>query len=226
MAKKPGILLYFEIKEPLKKLSNSDKGRLLDAILEYGESGTEPKFSGKLGIVWGFLKPKLDRDAATYDRTAQKRQYAVFCRELKRKGGTEITFEEWSALSDEERKDLLSCDTTRYPTITETVTVTPTITETVTETVAVAVTETELDDTAAATDRELKKMGGKLGQGVVVLSDAQIELLLDTLGLDMFDYYVDKLAAFIIKNGARVKNHYATIIKWWKEDCNAGGGRR
>ena len=38
------------------------------------------------------------------------------------------------------------------------------------------------------------------------------------MGIDTFDYYVDKLSAFIIKNDAKVKNHYETILKWWRED--------
>ncbi len=71
---------------------------------------------------------------------------------------------------------------------------------------------------AAATEKELKYMGGKLGKGVVLLSDEQMEDLLDKLGLDGFDHYVDKLSTFILKNEAKVKNHYATILRWWQED--------
>lgn len=71
---------------------------------------------------------------------------------------------------------------------------------------------------ATAEDQRLRIMEGKLGKGVVVLSLAQIEALLDELGLDMFDRYVEKLADFIIDKGAKVQNHYATILKWWKED--------
>ena len=61
-------------------------------------------------------------------------------------------------------------------------------------------------------------MKGALGKGVVLLSENQIEELLDTMGIDSFDYYVDKLSSFILKTGAKVKNHYATIVKWWEED--------
>lgn len=77
-----------------------------------------------------------------------------------------------------------------------------------------------LEFATAAADNfcELKYMGGKLGKGVVLLSDEQIEDLLDKLGLDGFDHYVEKLAAFILKNDAKVKNHYATILRWWQED--------
>ena len=45
----------------------------------------------------------------------------------------------------------------------------------------------------------------------------------EKLDLDLFDYYVDKLANFIIKNDAKVKNHYETILKWWREDSKIGG---
>lgn len=79
------------------------------------------------------------------------------------------------------------------------------------------------DVAAAAADRKLKIFRGELGKGVVFLSDAQIADLLEKLDLDLFDYYVDKLANFIIKNDAKVKNHYETILKWWREDSEIGG---
>lgn len=84
---------------------------------------------------------------------------------------------------------------------------------------AAAATTTEPEDVAAAAaDRKVKIVGGELGKGVVFLSDAHIDDLLDTMGIEAFDYYVDKLSCFIIKNGAKVKNHYETILKWWRED--------
>ena len=46
----------------------------------------------------------------------------------------------------------------------------------------------------------------------------QIDTLLEKMGVDLFDHYVSKLANFIIKNGASVKGHYSTILKWWTED--------
>ena len=67
-------------------------------------------------------------------------------------------------------------------------------------------------------DTELLKMNGILGKGVVLLSNQEQEALLDKLGLDGFDYYVEKLAKFILANNANIRNHYATILKWWQED--------
>lgn len=73
-------------------------------------------------------------------------------------------------------------------------------------------------DPAATAETALNYMQGTLGQGVVLLSEAQIEELLERMGLDSFDHYVRKLADFIINKNASVKNHYATICKWWDED--------
>ena len=64
----------------------------------------------------------------------------------------------------------------------------------------------------------LELLNGPLGKGVVLLSTAQMDSLLDQLGLDAFNHYVEKLAAFIIDKDAKVSNHYNTILKWAKED--------
>jgi hypothetical protein len=64
----------------------------------------------------------------------------------------------------------------------------------------------------------LEYMGGQLGKGVVLLSESQKDALLDELGFDAFNHYVEKLSTFIIDKGAKVKNHYETIRKWAAED--------
>ena len=49
---RPGIMLYFDILKPLRVLPDADKGRLFEAILEYGENGTIPSFDGMLAMAW------------------------------------------------------------------------------------------------------------------------------------------------------------------------------
>lgn len=65
---------------------------------------------------------------------------------------------------------------------------------------------------------DIKVMGGKLGKGVIRLSQAQSDSLLDKIGLDMYNHYLKRLADFIINTGAAPASHYETILKWWKED--------
>lgn len=52
----------------------------------------------------------------------------------------------------------------------------------------------------------------------LMLSDNQINDLLEKMDLETFDYYVDKLSTFIEEKGAYVKNHYETLLKWYNED--------
>ena len=64
----------------------------------------------------------------------------------------------------------------------------------------------------------LELLYGALGKGVVLLTQVQMDSLLDKLGLDAFNHYVEKLANFIIKNDAKVSNHYKTILTWAEQD--------
>ena len=224
---RPGIMLYFDILEPIRVLPDAEKGRLLVAMLEYGQSGTVPEFDGMLALAWGFVKPNLDRDEEAYENAKVQRNYATFCKRRKGLKLPKIPFEEWLNMAEDERERMVTegneplravdSVASRYPTTT-----TPTTTSSTTTTstaAAATATTTETKDAAATADIETRFLGGKLGKGVVLLSDEQIGSLLDKIGIDAFDYYVDKLANFIIKNDAKVKNHYETILKWWQEDA-------
>lgn len=70
----------------------------------------------------------------------------------------------------------------------------------------------------AEQEREILSPIGGLGENVVLLSDRQMEDLLETLSLEELNYYLKKLARFIIDKDAAVKNHYATILRWARED--------
>ena len=67
-------------------------------------------------------------------------------------------------------------------------------------------------------DNSFEYVGGQIGKGVVILTNAQRDALLDKLGIDAFNHYVEKLASFIIDKDAKVGNHYQTILKWAEED--------
>jgi predicted phage replisome organizer len=78
--------------------------------------------------------------------------------------------------------------------------------------------EEDLATATATEEDQLKLVGGLLGKNVVYLTDRQFEDLLDRLGLEAFNRYVERLATFIIEKNAHVKNHYETILKWYEED--------
>lgn len=212
---RPGIMLYFDILEPIRELPDAEKGQLLVAMLEYGQSGKVPEFEGKLGLTlaWGFIRPKLDKDSEEYNKTVLKRQYATFCRDRKKKCEPEVSFDEWLMTIDNQTYQMIPSDTKWYPTTTAT-TSPSTNTSTNTSTAA----------TAAATTTELQAAAGDAS--VVFLSSDQVADLQAKMGIQTYDFYVDKLSNFIIKNGASVKNHYETILKWWNEDGKVKPTRR
>ena len=220
---RPGIMLYFDILEPIKVLPDADKGRLLVAMLEYGQSGTVPEFDGMLALAWGFVKPKIDKDEESYEDSVLQRRYAAFCKKRRKHNLPKILFEEWMEMSEYEQEWRSTSDNepqrpvdfvgSRYPTTTTTPSTT-----TSSSTTTAAATTTSGKGTATTAESNLKAVGGELGQGVVFLTDEQFGDLLDKLGIDVFDRYVKRLSRFIIKNDASVMNHYETILNWWRQD--------
>ena len=79
--------------------------------------------------------------------------------------------------------------------------------------------EEEGEEKCASTTSKLEKMGGTLGQGVLMLTDEQVSDLLDKLSIDEYDLYCKKLSDYIIANPEKTfKSHYQTILKWVSED--------
>ena len=107
MAERPGIMVYFDLLDTLKDYSTEEAGQLFLAMLEYGTTGAIPEFEDRgMRTIWRSVQQKLDRDDEHYQETVEARQYAVFCREFKRKHGESSkppSIEEW-------KKQMISFD--------------------------------------------------------------------------------------------------------------------
>ena len=238
---RPGIMIYFDILEPVKMLSDADRGRLLMAMLEYGRDGVVPKLEGPLAIVWSFIQPKIDRDEENYDASKLQRQYAAFCKKRKKIWMPRIPFDEWVLMSEDERERAVDAVESRTPSTSTSASTASNSQQQPSEatinhqpssfshhpSTIIHQQQPSANNyqpstgdgaAAAAAEKYVKSVGGELGKGVVFLSDRQVEELLGTMGIDCFDYYVDKLANFIIRNDAKVANHCETILKWWRQD--------
>ena len=130
---KPGVMLYFELRPSLRRLSSRERLALYDAIMDYGEWGVVPDFTGKLAVAWDFVQPKPDRDDEAYLRNVQQRRYALYTRECKKDGVLPLPYEQWLASLPETSQPETSNDTNRYPTTTTTATSTATATSTTTD---------------------------------------------------------------------------------------------
>ena len=105
MKKKPGVMIYFELRAMVKLLSDAEKGKLFEAILDYGETGITPPLTDTLKIAWPLIKYQLDADNTRYEQQAIKRKYAAYVRWTKEHNELPKAFPYWlkeQGLGDEE----------------------------------------------------------------------------------------------------------------------------
>lgn len=74
---RPGVMFYFDIRPCLKRLDAESKGKLFEAILDYGEYGIMPEFEGMLGIAWDFIQPRVDHDGDRYQEKCENSKKAA-----------------------------------------------------------------------------------------------------------------------------------------------------
>ncbi len=73
-----GIMLYFEeIRPIISLLSETERGQLFTAILDYGEYGTNPILCDRLVPVWPFIQRRIDHDTETYRKKCEKASKAA-----------------------------------------------------------------------------------------------------------------------------------------------------
>jgi len=73
---KPGVMLYFEAAERMRKLKPLQRLSVYDAIVQYGKDGTVPELKREADLVFSFIKPILDRDEERYQRVRSARTRA------------------------------------------------------------------------------------------------------------------------------------------------------
>ena len=119
MTERPGIMVYFDMVEPLKRLDHTGKGRLFEAMLNYGQYGEIPDFEddGMLLMAWDFIHPKLDADERSYRKKVIKTTYSSYCAKEKKSNRTAVDFDEWcvkEGIDTTEWCRMESIDTERY----------------------------------------------------------------------------------------------------------------
>lgn len=164
MSQRPGVMLFFDVRPALKRLTVEERGRLFEAILDYGELGLLPDFEGGLGIVWDFIQPRIDQDAARYADKVLKNRYSVYTREAKRAGLQPVEFEIWRTDPDAFYR-AISSDANRYPTTTTTTAPTPAST---TETASTANSAADM-----GVEDEISDFNRKRNAALQILTDWQ-----------------------------------------------------
>lgn len=73
---KKGFVLYYDYRKHLALLTDEERGKLLMALLNYGEHGSEPELDGAALMAFSFITGQMDRDAEKYAETCRKRSEA------------------------------------------------------------------------------------------------------------------------------------------------------
>lgn len=92
---RPGMMLYFDVRDGIEFLNMEERGQLFTAILDYAQFGIKTELEGAAGMAFAFMIPKIDKDAARYTDVRKARQYATYCRVEKSRDATPMTREEW-----------------------------------------------------------------------------------------------------------------------------------
>lgn len=154
---RPGVMLYFDVRPCLKRLSLEEKGRLFEGILDYAEYSVIPELEGMLGVAWDFIQPRIDRDAERYEEISENRRKAA----LKRWEGQD----RGAVQMDANASGALQVMPTTTTTTTTTTTSTPSPTATAT---AAGPGGEELAEELTFEDlrqRKLKMLSGLIGAG-------------------------------------------------------------
>ena len=81
MKQKSSFLIYHEYREPLKLLTDEQRGQLLMALIDYSESGVVPELDGISMMAFSFIQSQMDRDSKKYENRCSSN------RENGKKGG-------------------------------------------------------------------------------------------------------------------------------------------
>lgn len=90
-----GVMIYFEIRKPMNRLTLEEKGTFFDAILDYAQYGIVPEFDGIMGMAWDFVSDKIDMDTDRYKQRMKQKSYAGYRSACKRKGEEPLPFLDW-----------------------------------------------------------------------------------------------------------------------------------
>ena len=108
MKKKPGVMVYFDLRKMLKLLPDNEKGKLFEAILDYGETGEIGELTDTLQIVWPLIQRRLDVDSLQYDKKVVKKKYAAYVRWANEHNDPVISYVHWLETNGYDPEDFLS----------------------------------------------------------------------------------------------------------------------
>lgn len=118
---RPGIMVYFDIRENFELLTFEEIGTYVMAMLDYGEYGLLPEFTDRvLKGMWRGTRKDIDADGMKYERICIQSEYGNYCKKEKKLQKEPMSYEEYVLdrhpnSSEIKRLKLLPFDTVREP---------------------------------------------------------------------------------------------------------------
>lgn len=72
MEKRKSFIVYLEYRQHLELLSDSERGQLFTAMLDFAETGTVPMLDGMAKMAFSFIKAQMERDAEKYNSKCER----------------------------------------------------------------------------------------------------------------------------------------------------------
>lgn len=207
--KKDGFVIYSSYAEKFEDLTDEQFGRLMRIVCEYEKSGEVPKIEDKsIRIAFKVIKYELDANGQKYEEICEKRKKAIQAR--------------WEKKTESEEN---TNNTKVYKSI------------------QVNTNNTDKDkekDKDKGKDKDKEKDNGNTINGIhresiesspapesqrygiynnVILKDEERDALMNEFP-DSYQDKIDNLSMYMKSKGTLYRDHYATIMKWAREDAN------
>ena len=90
-------MIYFDMMESVKYLSDKNAGILFKAIMYYARDAQQPKLPEKLLPLWAMVRSRVDSDDDSYQEKTRKNKYSAYVRWQRANEEPVLTYEEWQA---------------------------------------------------------------------------------------------------------------------------------
>ncbi len=227
MTELPYVCLYARYLETLAPFSDAERGRIMTGMLLYATTGEVPAFEGNERFIFPTIQAQIDRDREAYKKRV----------EVNRANGAKGGRPKNPSVSEETQKSdgffsKPKKPNTKKKTKTNTSTNTNTNERTNEEPHSfnhsssnIIHFEKAAEDPVGNTPPEANEdsqrsfIGGKLGQGVVLLSEEQVADLLNRLSLDEYEKYVAIVRDMELSGRSyKRKTHYQAILDMAAKD--------
>ena len=221
MGEKKGFIIYHSLRGAFETLTDEDKGQVLMAMFDYSENGTVPELTMGAKIAFSFIKPQMDVDIEIYKKKCEKNSGNI----NKRWGKYNTTVYE-KIPNDTNVYQRIPTDTNVYQVIRN-------------DTKNTKEDEDDNDLKEISPNGDTKKKAAEphplppkkesaeqrcksdyrvFGEfEKVKLLETEYSKLAERMGKSSCEDYIARLDGWLAEGNSK-KNHYATILNWWRRD--------